>query len=83
LNVATQAEYRLELPKRLGLALFGGVGGVFPGTNPLLFKNNAFLPSGGVGLRFLLSKQYHVNLRADVAQGVTGHTFSIGIGEAF
>jgi hypothetical protein len=35
------------------------------------------------GLRFLLSNQYHVNLRADIAQGKDGHTFSLGIGEAF
>jgi outer membrane protein assembly factor BamA len=81
--LAAQAEYRLELPKRLGLVLFGGVGGVIPGSNPLLFKNSAFLPSGGAGLRFLLSKQYHVNLRGDIAQGINGHTFSMGIGEAF
>jgi hypothetical protein len=34
-------------------------------------------------LRYELSKVYHVNLRADIAQGTTGHTFSLGVGEAF
>jgi Omp85 superfamily domain len=29
--LATQLEYRLELPKRFGLVGFGGVGGAFPG----------------------------------------------------
>jgi hypothetical protein len=46
-------------------------------------ESGYFLPSGGGGLRFLLSKKYHVNLRADIAQGVDGHTFSVGVGEAF
>jgi hypothetical protein len=46
-------------------------------------ESGYFLPSGGGGLRFLLSKKYHVNLRADIAQGVDGHTFSMGVGEAF
>ena len=81
--VATQLEYRLTLPMRFGLAAFGGVGGVFPGGDQLLFRSNSFLPSGGGGLRFQLSKEYHVNLRADIGRGKDGHTFSMGIGEAF
>jgi outer membrane protein assembly factor BamA len=81
--VATQLEYRLVLPMRFGIVAFGGVGEVFPGGDQLLFRNNSFLPSGGGGLRFLLSKQYHVNLRADIGFGKDGHTFSLGIGEAF
>ena len=81
--VATQLEYRLALPWRLGAAAFGGVGEVIPGNDQLLFTHNSFLPSGGGGLRFELSKQYHVNLRADLARGRDGHTFSLGLGEAF
>jgi hypothetical protein len=80
--VATQLEYRLTLPKRFGLVAFGGVGEVIPGGNQL-FRNTAFLPAFGGGARFELSKQYHVNLRADIAQGKDGHTFSMGVGEAF
>jgi hypothetical protein len=39
----------------------------------------------GYGKRnsFQLSTKYHVNLRADIAQGVDGHTFAMGVGEAF
>ena len=81
--VTTQVEYRLALPMRLGFVAFGGVGEAFPGGDQVLFTNNSFLPGGGGGLRFLLSRQYHVNLRADIAQGKDGHTFSLGIGEAF
>ena len=81
--VTTQLEYRLSWPWRFGVVAFGGVGEAIPGGDQLLFKDNSFLPSGGAGLRFQLSKQYHVNLRADVARGKDGHTFSLGIGEAF
>jgi Omp85 superfamily domain len=80
--LATQLEYRLELPLRLGVVVFGGLGGVIPGNSQLV-ESSKFLPGGGGGLRFQLSKKYHVNLRADIAQGVDGHTFSMGVGEAF
>jgi hypothetical protein len=80
--IATQLEYRLVLPKRFGLVAFGGIGEVAPGGGEL-FRANQILPAGGGGLRFMLSKQYHVNLRADIGQGKNGHTFSLGIGEAF
>jgi hypothetical protein len=84
-SLATQLEYRLVLPKRFGLVAFGGIGGVIPGGNQLLqrVQSDHFLPAGGAGLRFQLSKVYHVNLRADIAQGVNDHTFSLGVGEAF
>ena len=84
-SIATQVEYRLVLPRRFGLVVFGGLGETIPGGSQLLqrIQNNHFLPSGGGGLRFQLSKQYHVNLRADIAQGRDGHTFGLGVGEAF
>ncbi len=83
--LATQLEYRLVLPKRFGLVVFGGLGGVIPAGNQLLqmVQSSHFLPAGGGGLRFELSKKYHVNLRADIAQGRDGHTFGMGVGEAF
>ena len=78
----TQLEYRLVLPKRFGLVGFAGLGEVVPGGNqPFRIKN--FLPSGGGGVRFELSKTYHVNLRVDFAQGKDSHTWSMGVGEAF
>jgi hypothetical protein len=83
--LATQLEYRLVLPKRFGLVVFGGLGGVIPEGHELaqLVQSSHFLPGGGGGLRFEVSKKYHVNLRADIAQGVDGHTFAMGVGEAF
>ena len=82
---STQSEYRLELPKRFGLVVFGGLGGVRPGSSQLFqrLQNSHFLPSGGIGPRFMLSSKYHVNLRADVGWGRDGHTFGMGVGEAF
>jgi hypothetical protein len=84
-TAATQLEYRLVLPKRFGLVVFGGLGGTIPSGNQLLqrVQSGHFLPSGGGGLRFALSQKYHVNLRADIAQGRDGHTFGMGVGEAF
>lgn len=80
--VATQLEYRLVLPKRFGMVAFGGVGEVIPGKEQIL-QTKRFLPSCGGGVRFLLSKQYHVNLRVDYAIGRDGHTVGMSVGEAF
>jgi Omp85 superfamily domain len=78
---AAQSEYRLELPKRLGLAAFAGVGGVARRWTE--FRSDQLLPAAGVGLRFKLDKKNHINYRIDFAFGREGRTISIGIGEAF
>jgi hypothetical protein len=78
---ATQAEYRRELPKRLGLVAFGGVGGIARQFSD--FRMDELLPAAGVGLRFNLDKKNHINYRIDYAIGRAGHTFSVGVGEAF
>lgn len=80
--VATQLEYRLALPRRFGIVAFGGLGEVVPGGDQP-FRNTNFLPSGGAGARFEVSKKYHVNLRADFAKGRDSRTWSMGVGEAF
>lgn len=78
---ATQAEYRLVLPWRFGLVGFAGVGQVTPGGDQL--RVNQFLPAGGTGIRYMLSKSYHVNLRTDFAWGKDNFTWAVGVGEAF
>ena len=78
---ATQLEYRRILPWRLGVVGFAGVGSVMPGGDQLRF--NQFLPGGGTGIRFMLSKQYHVNLRTDFAWGKDNFTWGVGVGESF
>jgi len=79
--VATQAEYRLMLRWRLGIVGFAGIGEVAPDFSS--FNGRNLLGSIGGGARFNLSSRYHVNLRADIAEGKNGHTFSMGLGEAF
>ena len=78
----TQLEYRLSLRWRFGMAAFGGLGEVVPGGNQT-FRDAHFLPAGGGGVRSELSKQYQVNLRVDIAQGIDGHTWPMSVGEAF
>ena len=78
---ASLEEYWLALRWRLGLVGFGGVGAVSPAANK--FRADHFLPAGGTGVRFLLSKNFHVNLRADFAWGKDNLTWSMSVGEAF
>ena len=79
--IAAQIEYRLSLPKRFGFVAFAGVGEVGPSFGE--FNRRDLLPSFGFGPRFQVSKQYHVNLRVDFAQGKNDRTFSMGLGESF
>jgi outer membrane protein assembly factor BamA len=79
---ATQLEYRLVLPWKFGLVGFGGVGAVAPGSDQF-FRSNHLLPGGGTGIRYMMSKKYHVNLRTDFAWGKDNFTWGVGVGEAF
>lgn len=79
--LGTQIEYRRTLVWIFGLAAFVGIGEVAPSVGDFRYSN--ILPAAGGGARLRISKKYNVNLRADVAQGKDGHTFSMGIGEAF
>jgi Omp85 superfamily domain len=78
---ATQLEYRLVLRWGFGVVGFGGVGGVAPGADQ--WRSNQLLPAGGTGIRYLLNKKYHVNLRTDFAWGKDNFTWGLGVGEAF
>src|SRR5262249_13525592 len=86
---ATQAEYRLRLPKLLGIGFterfgivgFGGFGWVGKKFGDVAIDE--MLPGGGAGLRFRLTKKYPINFRIDYGVGKKGHTFSMGVGEAF
>jgi hypothetical protein len=78
---AVQAEYRLEITRRIGAVAFGGVGEVMPSISSMTF--DSLLPSGGVGLRYVLAEQNHVAIRFDVAWGRDGSQFYLTVGEAF
>ena len=78
---ATQVEYRLELLWRIGVVGFVGVGGVAPEFSK--FRGDELLPAGGGGFRLTVAKKNHINLRFDFGFGRVGHTFSMGVSEAF
>ncbi len=77
-----QAEYRVPLIWQMGLALFGGVGNVSP-TPGSLFSQKLHI-TYGAGLRILLAKKDHINLRIDVGGNERGEVFPyLTVGEAF
>jgi len=78
---ATQAEWRVEVWKRLGGVVFGGVGDVAPAWSAYNFSE--LLPGGGLGLRYNLSKQRRIHLRLDGAYSKTGASWSMGVAEVF
>ena len=85
---SAQAEYRLSLPERLGFfgrfgfVTFAGVGEVAPSFSDL--NADGLLPGGGVGIRFLLSRQNPIHFRIDYAWGKAGSRgIHVGVGEAF
>lgn len=79
--LASQAEFRQELPYRLGLVVFAGAGGVAPEIDAFKFKE--LRPGVGAGLRFRLTKKNHINLSADYARGIGSDAFYVTIGEVF
>jgi outer membrane protein assembly factor BamA len=76
-----QAEYRRELFWRLGAVAFAGAGAVAHTWGG--FGDTQAEPGGGFGLRFVLAKQNHINLRADYAWGNGSHATYVSLGEAF
>jgi hypothetical protein len=79
---AAQAEFRQELPFwRLGVVGFAGFGGIARRWNEL--RSDQLLPGAGVGLRFKLDKENHINYRIDLGFGRAGHTLTFSVTEAF
>ncbi|HET56193.1 MAG TPA: hypothetical protein ENN33_13390 [Ignavibacteria bacterium] len=78
---AVQAEYRRPLFWRLGASAFFGVGQVFPEFSK--FSVDDLKIAGGLGLRYMLDKEQHLNVRLDVAQSREGTYVYFTIQEAF
>jgi hypothetical protein len=76
-----QIEFRRELFGRLGAVAFAGAGAVAHTWSD--FGNTQAEPGGGLGLRLVLAKSNHINLRADYAWGDGSKATYISIGEAF
>lgn len=77
-----QAEYRMPIYGRVGLAAFGGFGDVANQMSD--FSLGSMKPSYGAGLRFMINRKERVNIRADYAFGANGSSgFYLQIQEAF
>ena len=83
--VALQSEYRWKFHKNWGAVLFAGSGSVWGNDNNGEEEfEREWLPSGGLGLRFMVSKAKKINLRLDYAIGVDGNQgIYFGVMEAF
>ena len=78
---ALQTEYRRALAKGFGYVVFAGLGEVAPRLGELNF--DGILPSVGVGLRYTIADENHINLRIDFAYGKSGGAVYFGAGEAY
>jgi hypothetical protein len=82
--LSAQVEYRwlpFSFSKRIGGAAFLAAGAVTPAISEFSFRK--ILPSGGLGLRYLLFPQKDIFLRFDVGLTAEGLNFYIYSGEAF
>jgi outer membrane protein assembly factor BamA len=80
--VAVQAEYRFPIGWRFSGAIFAATGEVVSSLSGL--ASGPLRASGGGGLRFLLDKGEHINLRLDVAATDQGNAdFYIAMMESF
>jgi len=79
--ISLQAEYRLTIYRRWGIAAFVGVGDVFLATSDLGLSKLKY--AAGTGLRFKIDRKENINLRLDYAVGKNTSGFYVVFGEAF
>ncbi len=77
----TQAELRRDLFWRIGAAVFGGFGQVYPDFQS--FNMNSFHYNYGAGIRFRLHEDSRANVRLDYGRTKDSHGIYIVFGEAF
>jgi outer membrane protein assembly factor BamA len=78
---ATQVEVRQHLGGKFGAVAFAGIGGTAASFSEL--EHSEFLPSAGVGLRFMPVRSANTNVRIDYAWGKDGGALYFSVGEAF
>jgi len=78
---AIQTEYRRNFGGRFGVVMFAGVGR--GGAEVGEMGNDELLPAGGVGVRYLASRKYGVNVGIDYAFGEDSSAVYFRVGEAF
>ncbi len=79
--IATQAEYRMRVWKKLSAVAFAGLGDVSPKLSSFAFT--ALKYSLGGGLRYAVLPGESLNIRIDYAFGKDTQNFYINISEAF
>jgi outer membrane protein assembly factor BamA len=79
--LAAQGEYRWEAFWRVGFVVFAGAGEVGPSLSD--FNSGNVLPGGGIGVRYRVTRESHVNIRFDYAWGKSSRESYFFIGEAF
>lgn len=79
--VATQAEFRFHVWKRLGGVVFTGVGDVF--QSPKDLRLDLLKYTYGTGLRFAINSKERLNVRFDYGWGRGEQSFYITLTEAF
>ena len=80
-SVMGQAELRWQMSKRWGLTGFAGTGsstGNFSETD-----NRDWVPSYGLGLRFMVLPAKRINMRLDYARSDDNDAIHFLVGEAF
>ena len=77
--ITVQVELRQRIWRRIGCAVWGGAGNVFPSLDRFDWSHT--LPNYGVGLRWELKKR--VNVRLDYGFGKKTSGFLLSINEAF
>jgi hypothetical protein len=76
-----QAEARLKLSEHWGIVAFAGAGQItssFTGTD-----NNDWIPSYGIGLRFMVMQSQRINMRLDYGRSTDSDAVYLAVGEAF
>ncbi|MTI32191.1 BamA/TamA family outer membrane protein [Xanthovirga aplysinae] len=79
--MAFQAEYRMPIWWRIGMAAFGGFGDVAEKFQD--FSWETLKPSYGMGLRFAINRKENLNIRLDYGFGRKSSGFYLEIQEAF
>lgn len=79
--LAGQAEYRWTIREPWGVVAFAGVAQVTDTISD--FPWDDLLPSVGVGLRYMVSKEKRINLSVDYARGRDSDGFYFYVGESF
>lgn len=80
--LAVQGEYRWNLKdSKFGFVSFFGLASVFDAINE--DHNGQILPAGGIGFRYVVSEETHMNVGMDAAVGKNDWGLYFRIGESF